>query len=230
MIERDQLVWTCLENPDDPVPRLILADWDMDHDRLDSQDFLRRGMSTCKACRYWQQGISEPGQGIPWIWANESARRLWTKDGLLCFVHRGGGNAWCGYVGVPDGFWGEHGYYDLRIDELNDLVGVHGGWNYRVDYLLCKDAFDMPSGKRWWYGFDCGHGGVDVRPSEAFGLSVGDDYWRREHIDSILAEHPVREVPLSSPPPMDLLPWERYRTYDYVIAEVERAASEIARL
>lgn len=148
------------------------------------------------------------------VWVDEATR-------LDCMARRGGGGAWCGYVGVKEGHpwhgigYGDHlpiacdkseadggwGCYEHRPEALAD---VHGGLTFAA---ACADGGDptkdichlSDDGPVWWFGFDCSHS-HDLRP--------GSIAFNRRH-----GVAPLRG--------------EVYRTLDYVIAETTNLASQI---
>lgn len=109
---------------------------------------------------------SDWGNG-PW---SEEVDKMQFDDeatGLPCIIRRNGhaGNL-CGYVGVPEG----HPWFGTNYNELLD-VGVHGGLTFSEaceeedkEHGICHVAEDGV--KRFWLGFDCGHGG-DLAPGMA---------------------------------------------------------------
>ncbi len=90
--------------------------------------------------------LSEPGS---WLHIED--------DGLVQAAARGGGGAWCGYLGIPKSM-----AYDHTVN-----VRVHGGLSYEgaesPRYLPATDILAMAvSGHEmpvFWIGFDCSHFG-----------------------------------------------------------------------
>lgn len=92
---------------------------------------------------------------------HEPDRIEWMAHGLQCLARRGGGGAWCGYVGIGEG----HPSYN--VDE--DAVGfrAHGGLTYASECHddVCHVAKPGEPDDLWWLGFDCGHSG-DLIPAD----------------------------------------------------------------
>lgn len=145
---------------------------------------------------------SEWGDG-PWL--TEPDRVEWEHAGLPCLAARSeiGGN-WCGYAAVPPG-------HPLHGKDYNDVdVDVHGGLTYAS--LCAGHICHVPKPGEpddvWWFGFDCGHC-FDVMPAmdsrtRSFGLAP---------------VFPPYGMPLTT-----------YKTLDYVQAEVNRLADQLAAL
>ncbi len=112
----------------------------------------------------------------PGPWDGEPDKVTWVDPAtdLDCMIRRGGGGAWCGYVGVPPGHpWHGKDYDDCPAD-------VHGGLTYSG---LCDDEGDersaichVPEPGRpvnvWWLGFDCGNS-CDVMPGRDYTYDWG---------------------------------------------------------
>lgn len=119
-------------------------------------------------------------------WDDEPDKVVWVDpdSDLDCMIRRGGGGAWCGYVGVPP----EHPWYgvyysgcieDPQCDDgwecghssPDGRAEVHGGLTFSG---ACREEGDpasaichVPQPGRtddvWWFGFDCSHA-WDLRP------------------------------------------------------------------
>jgi hypothetical protein len=122
-------------------------------------------------------------------WENEPDSLDFEADGLRCAMRRNDYGVWCGYVGVAadhplfglpynhplklPSSWFEGRKFDQGtgpIDLFIHVLGgaksmedatpiclafhVHGGCNWAEDHI----PNSKPDG-RWWFGFDCGHGG-----------------------------------------------------------------------
>lgn len=95
------------------------------------------------------------------IWQREPDKMQWVDrdTGLDCLIHRNGGGALCGYVGVSEAhplFGKDYGTVDFD---------VHGGLTYS-DFCqdgICHVAYEGRADHVWWFGFDCAHG-FDVTP------------------------------------------------------------------
>lgn len=72
----------------------------------------------------------------------------WTHDGLKCQIIRGGYNALCGYVEVPESNPAHGVHYD---DDPVAELQVHGGTTFSGPGRLTGDG--------WWIGFDTMHYG-----------------------------------------------------------------------
>lgn len=154
-------------------------------------------------------------------WDDEPDKVVWVDPatGLDCMARRGGGGAWCGYVGVSEAHpWHGKGYSEhlpIPCDEEADpdgyycyshspdaLISVHGGITFaagcREDGNPAKDVCHISEdGPVWWFGFDCSH---------CFDLRPGGLRW-------------------SSP-----LDGEVYRDLSYVISETTSMAAQMAEV
>ena len=117
-----------------------------------------------KTIEYVNREKSHWGEG-PWL--NEPDKKQWLdKDtDLPCLIHRSSSGALCGYVGVDKTHpLFKHEYSGLDID-------VHGGLTYSEfcqetedpSFGICHLVSEGEEDERWWFGFDCGHGG-DLMP------------------------------------------------------------------
>lgn len=143
---------------------------------------------------------SEWGDGP---WQDEPDKIQWVDEatGLDCLIHRGPMGNLCGYVGVPP----RHPAHGMEYHEVD--ADVHGGLTYSD---LCQEGDDESTGvchvplpgrpaKVWWLGFDCGHS-FDVLPGmEARAIGA-----------------PIRTGQ------------ESYKTVEYVRAEIQRLAQQLA--
>ena len=123
-------------------------------------------------------------------WSREPNVKWFEHAGLACIVHRGPSGAWCGYVGVEE----NHPYHGKSYDELDEHPEVHGGLTYgEVESDRCISSNDGK--KRWWFGFDCAHGG-DLCPAfNGFDGFPGDVYRTMDYAISetkFLAEQIVK--------------------------------------
>ena len=141
----------------------------------------------------------------PGPWADEPNRELWKSQGLDCLINRNAMGAWCGYVGLQKG----HPYYGRTYGDL-ELSGIdleiHGGLTYS-EYCageICH-PHDENEAPVFWLGFDCAHA-FDLCPSM----------------------HARRNYDLSWPKFGDGTLRERYRDIDFVKAEVESLAKQLA--
>jgi hypothetical protein len=142
-------------------------------------------------------------------WQTEPDRVEWEHAGLPCLALRSemGGN-WCGYAAVLPGH-PLHGTFDDDLD-----VHVHGGLTYanRCDgERICHVPKPGEPDDVWWFGFDCGHA-WDIMPAmDARTRAYG--------------QRPIHE--LFPEGPGELLR-TMYRTLDYVQAETNRLAEQLA--
>lgn len=140
-------------------------------------------------------------------WQDEPDKVTWTDPatGLPCMIRRSPGisGALCGYVGVPEG----HRLYGTSYQEPD--VEVHGSLTYSAacdgdeEKGVCHVPDPGQTGEVWWFGFDCAHF-MDYAPGmEASNRERGWGPIGVSHGD--------------------------YRTIDYVRAEVESLAAQIAK-
>lgn len=131
-------------------------------------------------------------------WQTEPDRVEWDHAGLPCLALRNHWGNWCGYAAVPPG----HPLHGQDYDSVD--VDVHGSLTYadRCDGPICHVPKPGEPDDVWWFGFDCGHC-FDVMPA----------------MDArALARH---EAPLH-------FPNASYKTLDYVQAETNRLAEQLA--
>lgn len=143
-------------------------------------------------------------------WDNEPDVVHWISPstGLNCLMLRGPMGSWCGYVGLQPGhpWWGrvlrDHDEDQLPLPpEVYDLE-VHGGITWAGNDLLHGIGDELEE-DLWWIGFDCGH--------------LMDEIPQQNYINRVLG----------LPPPPD---GREYRGIEYVGAETENLARQIARL
>lgn len=94
-------------------------------------------------------------------WDNEPNRVEFEHAGLPCILHRGGGGAWCGYVGLSP----SHPLFGKSYGDIEE-ISVHGNLTYSEPCAGCVCHVPKPGEPEdlWWLGFDCSHGG-DLRPA-----------------------------------------------------------------
>lgn len=149
-------------------------------------------------------------------WDAEPDRLEWkTKAGFPAIAHRHPqGGHWCGYVGVPNG----HLLYGQG--EPDSIIDVHGGVTYasRCDGHICHVPAPGESDDVWWLGFDCAHH-MDAAPQSKIPTTWA---WQgKERVELWGPE--ARYVS-----PLDVKGF--YRTLEFVKAECERAAKELAEM
>jgi hypothetical protein len=133
-------------------------------------------------------------------WDSEPDRAQWEHAGFACLAVRNHYGAWCGYVGVPPG----HSLHSVHYDNCDEKLEVHGGLTYSAGCkgVICHVPKLGEPENLWWLGFDTAHLGDMAPGSLARWKSLG-----------IRSEYPEDE----------------YRTLDYVTAETNRLAEQIAR-
>lgn len=148
-------------------------------------------------------------------WNAEPDRLEWRmseQPGYPLLIVRNDHGALCGYVGVPPGH-PAHG--NKWNGEVALQLEVHGGITYGdgCSGRICHVPKPGEPDDVWWLGFDCGHA-FDYMPGikALVGTLPGYD----------------KPPPYTDPPPGS---WtERYRDIDYVRAEVEALAKQLAAL
>jgi hypothetical protein len=106
----------------------------------------------------------------PGPWADEPDKEQFSDEatGLPCLIKRSGlSGALCGYVGVPEG----HPWHGKDYQDLDDVVGVHGGLTYADSCeegpegtTICHVPGPGEPEPLWWLGFDCHHA-WDIGPA-----------------------------------------------------------------
>lgn len=147
-------------------------------------------------------------------WQTEPDRVEWTHAGLPCLAVRSElGGHWCGYAAVPPG----HPLHETSYDVID--VDVHGGLTYAdaCQGRICHVPEPGEPDDVWWFGFDCLHAG-DFGPAmhartRDFGPPFSSDPY--DHAKAIAANDWTIDV---------------YRTLDYVQAETNRLADQLAAL
>lgn len=148
-------------------------------------------------------------------WQSEPDKVQWLDDatGFDCLAVRGGGGAWCGYVGLPPGHpCYESGYDHIRVRDADgdeDWPNVHGGLTYDgfcqegddESKYVCHVPLEGRPEKVWWLGFDCNHSG-DWAPG-----------YRDHHGDD---------------PMFSRSAWEAYRDLAYCQRETRKLAAQLA--
>lgn len=146
-------------------------------------------------------------------WQTEPDRVEWAHAGLPCLALRNHHGNWCGYAAVPPGH-PRHGtgYDDVEVD-------VHGGLTYAgpCEGLICHVPKPGEPDDVYWFGFDCCHAG-DFSPgmdTQIRGYGIRQDRPRYDHAKALAAHD-----------------WtvDTYRTLDYVQAETNRLAEQLAAM
>lgn len=140
----------------------------------------------------------------PGPWLDEPDKTVWVDDStdLDCMMRRGGGGAWCGYVGVPE----THPMFGLGEEDCD--LDVHGCISFTgscddegpVESAICHVPLPGRPAKVWWFGFDCGHH-RDARPADRRFDDIAYSVMNQEAV---------------------------YRDASYVESEVERLARQLA--
>lgn len=144
-------------------------------------------------------------------WHGEPDRVEWEHAGLPCLATRGPSGHWCGYAAVPPG----HPLHGKGYSDDAVLIEAHGGLTYAsaCQGEICHVPKPGEPDNVWWFGFDCAHSG-DYSPT------YGNRYRRHgegpyDHAAAVAANS-----------------WQvdQYRTIDYVRAETNRLAEQLAEL
>jgi hypothetical protein len=137
----------------------------------------------------------------PGPWQAEPDRVEWKHAGLPCLIVRGPAGALCGYVAVPPGHKA-HGVTYQRLE-----VEVHGGLTYdgpcQEGGKICHKPAPGEPDDVFWFGFDCSHC-WDISPL-------------RDARDRLRGWAPLRFDGR-----------EQYRDLEYVRAQTERLAEQLA--
>ena len=182
-------------------------------------------------------------------WETEPDHLAFEADGLPCVMWRNHYRAWCGYVGVgpehplfglpmnhllklpPSWFEGRKfdqsvGPIDLFAHLLSGAKSiedacsislafqVHGGVSYASDHVPDHE----PDG-RWWFGFDCGHGG-DYMPGlpDSVAQITGEIIASMpEHVRGTMREIMSKTAPKTGD----------YRDQQYVVSECQSLAAQL---
>lgn len=160
----------------------------------------------------------------PGPWQDEPDRVEWQHAGLPCLITRNHFGNLCGYAAVPPG----HALHGKRAEDAD--VRAHGGVNYvgACSGQICHIAKPGEPADVWWFGFDCGHAFDYLPAMAARGRSL-------DNIDHSLVLHlwpPYdHEAAMSAHQDDESFSFvERYRTLDYVQAEVNQLAEQLAAL
>lgn len=189
-----------------------------------------------EGARAWKYDRSMDERAQPYVvdfpgpWDDEPDKVQWVDPatGLDCLVVRNHFGSLCGYVGVPAG----HPAYGVPYDEPD--VEVHGGLTF-ADTCSGESADGQPSAgichvpepgrphDVYWLGFDCGHA-FDFQPGmRAMEMRVMPDLLERFDKNKPYDHEAVMKT-------TDEWGTERYRTLDYVRAEISDLAEQLAAL
>jgi len=155
---------------------------------------------------WWQRGrqllFRTKSEWGPGPWQDEPDRIEWRHaSGLPCLIVRNHMGSLCGYVGVPP----EHPFYRQHYDSpVTENIHAHGGLTYSdlCQGLICHKPEPGEERDIWWFGFDCGHY-QDVSPGlNATLAAIGSG--------------------------LRFAAGETYRPIDYVRAEVDELAEQVA--
>jgi hypothetical protein len=141
-----------------------------------------------------------PGNG-PWTTEPDKAQWVDEATGLDCLIVRNRGGALCGYVGLPPG----HRAHGVDYDDVTPYPDVHGGLTFAGP---CQE--DNGGGRGICHVPEPG------RPADVWWL--GFDCAHAGDMSPRWADHL----------PASLRMHEVYRDFDYVKAEVERLAAQLA--
>lgn len=154
----------------------------------------------------------------PGPWQDEPDLIEWRRagSGLPCLIVRGGSGTLCGYVGLPP----THRHFAQHYDAVPDEV-AHGGLTFSglCGGHICHVPKDGESPDGWWVGFDCGHF-EDLSP----GLAAITRQMRADNAQR------YRDLGLGELAESGSYSFETYRDVDYVRANVEALADELAAL
>jgi hypothetical protein len=147
-----------------------------------------------------EERLERWGDG-PWI--DEPDRVEWyASNGLPCLIVRNPMGNLCGYAAVPP----SHPFYGTHYDEAR--LEAHGGltWSGACNGHICHVAKPGEPDHVWWFGFDCAHC-FDVVPS-----------MQRNMPRALIESDPDDPYTM------------HYRDVDYVRAESEALAAQLARV
>ena len=126
----------------------------------EAADYLPPGR-VLRRCESLPRGYPEEEAKEKWPWPDgpwntEPDRFEWRSPefpGLALLTVRNSMGAWCGYVGLPPGFW----RYGVAYDHLP--LDVHGGLTFsdQCHGLICHTPEPGEPDHVWWLGFDCLH-------------------------------------------------------------------------
>jgi hypothetical protein len=161
---------------------------------------------TSLTAQEWGIPKAEWGEGP---WQHEPDRVEFKHVGLPCLMVRGPMGSWCGYVAVSPG----HPFHGKDYDTPD--VEAHGGLTYASQCAghICHVPEPGEPDDVWWFGFDTGHC-WDIMPAMSARLKQ-------------------LKVELPSFPPHTGNPLDgitQYRDMNYVRAEVERLAEQLAKV
>lgn len=145
-------------------------------------------------------------------WNDEPDRIEWEHAGLPCLMSRGPSGHWCGYAAVAP----THPSHGKSYDDQN--IEIHGGLTYgnKCAGHICHVPKPGEPADVWWFGFDCAHSG-DYSPS------LGN--WRSNRGEPSYDHERAVALHAASWSAADV-----YRTVDYVRAETNRLAEQLAAL
>lgn len=131
-------------------------------------------MAKARKSPYWKRGP----------WDSEPDREEFEHLGLPCIIQRGGGGAWCGYVGIVPGHplhgKGYGGHYEGEEYVFSPVseLRVHGGITYAESCRggVCHAPRPGEPAELWWLGFDCAHY-MDLTPTNSDYADYGAWYW-----------------------------------------------------
>lgn len=151
-------------------------------------------------------------------WDKEPDKLQWQdpQTGLPCLIVRAHHGALCGYVGVPEGHpWHGKEYDNVRWanpaakENWDYYPDVHGGLTFagpcsegKEEDGICHKPGPGEPDNVWWLGFDCAHAGDETPAIAATLRDIG---------------HPRNKA---------LREYEKYRTIDYVKANVTSLAHQ----
>ncbi len=187
-----------------------------------------------RRCESLPRGYPE-GSGealMPWPpgpWDTEPDRFEWRSAefpqlALLTVRNRMG--AWCGYVGLPPGYW----RYGVGYDELP--LDAHGGLTFsdRCHGHICHEPAPGEPEHVWWLGFDCLH----YRDTSPGMLAVRALTGQATYLVDLVDPNPLLEPTVwSGADDEDSMPgawcnFDIYRPLWWVVIETENLARQCA--